>query len=101
MKQGDSVLALQQYTTTSESPKILSKKRGAGHLKSSPCTQMERGARGLAGTGAGMLTLECTRRITSPSAVRPDAASAAPRSSAGWGPYAGEQHFTTPSTTVS
>ena len=62
---------------------------------------MERGARGLAGTGAGMLTLECTRRITSPSAVRPDAASAAPRSSAGWGPYAGEQHFTTPSTTVS
>ena len=35
MKQGDSVLALQQYTTTSESPKILSKKRGAGHLKSS------------------------------------------------------------------
>ena len=26
------------------------------------------GVRGLAGTGAGMLTLECTRRITSPAA---------------------------------
>ena len=35
------------------------------------------------------------------SAVRPDAVSAAPQSSAGWGPYAGEQHFTTPATTVS
>ena len=35
------------------------------------------------------------------SAVRPNAVSAAPQSSAGWGPYAGEQHFTTPSTTVS
>ena len=34
-------------------------------------------------------------------AVRPDAVSAAPQSSAGWGPYAGEQHSTTPSMTVS
>ena len=35
------------------------------------------------------------------SAVRPDAASAAPRSSVGWVSYAGEQHFTTLSWTIS